>query len=154
MDEVVLGPAGAPPEGAADVEVVDDAGAEADVDVAVVGVEVVVDDVVGVELVLPAEAAVCVVPLDVVVAAWPPQPAAMTISVSAATALVSFEIMACLLPGHAEQCRRRPWESRARTGLLQALARFAHERNGLGEDHGHHSAQLFGLLLGRPLDVG
>jgi hypothetical protein len=40
-----------------------------------------------------------------------------------------------------------------RSGLLQALARFAHERDGLGEDDGHHRAQLLGLLLGRPLDV-
>jgi hypothetical protein len=38
-------------------------------------------------------------------------------------------------------------------GLLQALARFAHERDGLGEDDGHDRAQLLGLLFGRPLDV-
>lgn len=37
--------------------------------------------------------------------------------------------------------------------LLQARARFAHERDGLGEDDRHDAADLLRLLLGRPLDV-
>src|ERR1700753_2208385 len=37
--------------------------------------------------------------------------------------------------------------------LLQALARFAHERNRLREHDRHHRANLLGLLLGCALDV-
>src|SRR5215471_17954727 len=37
--------------------------------------------------------------------------------------------------------------------LLQALAGFAHQGDGLGEDVRHHRAQLLSLLLGRALDV-
>jgi hypothetical protein len=65
----------------------------------------------------------------------PPQPAAMMTTTSAAT------------------IRDTKRMASSRSGLLQALARFAHERDGLGEDDGHHRAQLLGLLLGRPLDV-
>jgi hypothetical protein len=64
-----------------------------------------------------------------------PQPAATATTTSAATIR--------------DTKRKAP----SRSGLLQALARFAHERDGLGEDDGHHRAQLLGLLLGRPLDV-
>jgi hypothetical protein len=116
----VLGAAGAPPEGAADV-VEEGAGAWPDVaaevvGVEVVGVEVVIDGVVdGEEVAVPAEAAVCVVARDVVLDAWPPQPAATTISVSAARAPVSFEIMRVSFPGTPKPSRRCPWESRART---------------------------------------
>src|SRR4051794_35495274 len=37
--------------------------------------------------------------------------------------------------------------------LLQPLARLAHQGHGLGEDRGHHGAQLLRLLLRRALDV-
>src|SRR3954451_7447628 len=37
--------------------------------------------------------------------------------------------------------------------LPQALARLAHQRDGLREDGGHHRADLLGLLLGGALDV-
>ena len=37
--------------------------------------------------------------------------------------------------------------------LAQALAGLAHQRDGLGEDRGHHGADLLRLLLGRALDV-
>jgi hypothetical protein len=109
-DCVVRGAADAPPDGAADVvELVAGAGSDVDVDVPVVGLEVVVAEVVdGVVPVVPAEAAVCVVPLELVVDDWLPHPAATTISVSAARARVSFEVMACLLPGHADTRRRCP----------------------------------------------
>jgi hypothetical protein len=50
--------------------------------------------------------------------------------------------------------RLRPRPMRERSGwLLQALARFAHERDRFGEDDRHHRAQLLGLLLRRALDV-
>src|SRR5262249_50183807 len=37
--------------------------------------------------------------------------------------------------------------------LRQALARLAHQRDGLREDRGHHGADLLRLLLRRALDV-
>ena len=41
----------------------------------------------------------------------------------------------------------------AEAGLGQSLARLADQGDGLGEDRGHHGADLLRLLLGRPLDV-
>ena len=37
--------------------------------------------------------------------------------------------------------------------LLKPVARFAHERHGLGEDDGHHGPDLLGLRLGAALQV-
>jgi hypothetical protein len=90
------------------------------------------------EVVAPVEVSEPV-PVSVPVV-WPlpelePQPAAITTTTSAAT------------------IRDTKRKASSRSGLLQALARFAHECDGLGEDDGHHRAQLLGLLLGRPLDV-
>src|SRR3954465_12007251 len=45
------------------------------------------------------------------------------------------------------------WIARSDPPLGEALARFAHERDGLGEDRGHHLAQLLRLLIGGALDV-
>src|SRR3954469_19162163 len=45
-------------------------------------------------------------------------------------------------------------DARSRRGWLrEALASFAHQRDGLREHRGHHGAQLLRLLLGRALDV-
>jgi hypothetical protein len=124
-----------------------------DVDVVAGTVAVAVAVVVGsvpVAAVLLDEELVVVVP--VVVPAELPQPAATTISVRAANARMSFADMSSLLSGTTKRAGELgcPFGR----GLLQALARFAHERNGLGEDHGHNGPQLLGLLFGRPLDVG
>jgi hypothetical protein len=92
---------------------------------------VVVDEVDAVEVSEPVPVPVAVVcpPPEL-----PPQPAATRTTTSAATIRDTKRIASSSV-------------------LLQALARFAHERDGLGEDNGHDRAQLLGLLLGRPLDV-
>jgi hypothetical protein len=103
-DEVVVGAAEAPPDGLLDVaDVV--VGAAVAVDVVVVVAGVLLDVLVVVEddeLVVAAAGEVWLVPADEDVEAEPPQPATTRMSVSAARALVSFEVMACLLPGQAK----------------------------------------------------
>jgi hypothetical protein len=105
-DEVLVGAAEAPPDGLLDVvDVVDGAAADDDVDVVVDGVpaDVVVEDEDDVEeLFVAAADDVWVVPAEEVVDDEPPHPATTRMSVSAARARVSFEVMACLLPGQAK----------------------------------------------------
>jgi hypothetical protein len=63
-------------------------------------------------------------------------------------------VMASELTRAASSDQRRPRTMLGRTGgLLQALARLAHERDCFRKDDRHHRAQLLGLLLRRALDV-
>ena len=88
-------------------------------------------------------------------------PGAPRATPSAPPSAAAMRRRARLEPWSGERPRRRPAArdrraratARARLALLKALARLAHERDGLGEDAGDHRADLLGLGLGVALHV-
>jgi hypothetical protein len=158
---VVAPPSPAPPEGPVEVaeleaEVVLEVASPEPPDGGVGVVEMVVEDALSVA-VAPVEAGVLVtvsvrVAGLVVVAVVEPPPPPEPPHAEAPRATPSAPNAATSDERRARRDVIERWRL-APDGLLQALARLAHESDRLGEDERHHRAQLLGLLLGRPLDV-